>query len=250
MNERPSFGTEKEALERARLIADKIAKFGAQPDVPTETKAQAEAYAKLVERLTPYSKTPENAVEFYLVHLGNEVLRLAMPPLSQLIDKWRDEKLESKIKPIGKRMAGELKFYARWMNTKWGDRKADEVSHQMVEDELNKLPVGNRNTHRKYLRFIRMFFIWAIHKRHLSGHNPTDGIKIKSEDFTARFYEPEDVAKILRYVATNEKDLAGMYALLAFACVFRRKRTLIPEITGHRFRSKADSWSERSAARA
>jgi integrase len=61
-----------------------------------------------------------------------------------------------------------------------------------------------------------MFFIWAKNKRHLSD-NPTDGILIKSEDFKALWFEPEKVRKLLRYVATNEKDLVGMNALLTFA---------------------------------
>lgn len=114
-------------------------------------------------------------------------------------------------------MTGEVKFYARFLRSKWGELKLEDVTHQMVEDLLNNLPAKNRNTHRKYLRFIRMFFIWAKHKRHLSQENPTDGIIIKSEDFKALRFEPEQVRELLRYVATNEKDLVGMYALLTFA---------------------------------
>jgi hypothetical protein len=56
-----------------------------------------------------------------------------------------------------------------------------------------------------------------VFKRHLCQENPTDGIIIKSEDFKALRFEPEQVCNLLRYVATNEKDLIGMYALLIFA---------------------------------
>jgi integrase len=214
---RESFGSKDAALERAREIAVLVKKFGSQPDVEHIVKKDADRYVKLCHRLEKFGKLPEDAVTHYIAHLGEQATRQLMPPLSTLVDKWRDEKLKSKIKPIGVRMQTELKYYARWMKTKWNELKVDEVTHQMVEDELNKLPVGNRNTRRKYLRLIRMFFLWAKYKHHLQSGNPTDGIKIKSEDFKGAFYAPEDVAKILRYVATKEKDLMGMYALQAFA---------------------------------
>jgi len=217
MKEVKTFSSEKEALDWARAIEERILKHGAQADVPTEKVVMADAYSKLVDRLSPYAKTPEEAVDFYLVHLGREATRQSKPSVGELVDKWKESKLTSKIKPIGKRMEVEVKFYARFLRSKWGELKIEDVTHQMVEDVLNNLPAKNRNTHRKYLRFIRMFFIWAKNKRHLSQENPTDGIVIKSEDFKALRFEPEQVRDLLRYVATNEKDLVGMYALLIFA---------------------------------
>jgi integrase len=118
---------------------------------------------------------------------------------------------------LAERTKTELKQYARYLRRKWGDQKADDVTRRMVEDALNSLPVNNRNTHRKYLRYIRMFFIWAKDNQHLTRENPTQGIKIKSEDFEAEFYPVEKVRNLLRYVAENEKDLIGFYALLTFA---------------------------------
>jgi integrase len=217
MSERRTFGTEKEALDWARGIEETIEKHGAQTDAPKEKVVMADAYAKLAESLRPYSKNPEEAVDFFLAHLGKEATRQAKPSVGELVDKWKEYKLTSKIKPIGKRMTGELKFYARFLRNTWGELKIEDISHQMVEDVLNNLRAKNRNTHRKYLRFIRMFFIWAKHKRHLCQDNPTDGIIIKSEDFKALRFEPEQVRDLLRDVATNEKDLVGMYALLIFA---------------------------------
>ncbi|HOX55606.1 MAG TPA: site-specific integrase [Candidatus Paceibacterota bacterium] len=217
MKERKTFATEKDALDWARSVEETITKHRAQTDVPNDKLVMAENYSKILDRLSPYSKTPEDAADFYLAHLGKEATRQSKPSVAELVDKWKESKLTSKIKPIGKRMVGEVKFYARFLRNTWGGLKIEDVTHQMVEDVLNKLPAKNRNTHRKYLRFIRMFFIWAKHKRHLRQENPTDGILIKSEDFTAKFYDSEKVCQLLRHVATSEKDLVGMYALLTFA---------------------------------
>ena len=51
----------------------------------------------------------------------------------------------------------------------------------------------------------------------LIAANPTDGIYYKSDDFTGGFYDAETTKRLLRYVAENEKDLIGYYALLTFA---------------------------------
>ena len=51
---------------------------------------------------------------------------------------------------------------------------------------LNKLKVSN-NTRRKYLLIIRMFLKWLVDEGHLSK-KPTDGIRIKADDFNGEFY--------------------------------------------------------------
>jgi integrase len=217
MSERKTFATEKEAKDYALQIEESIKLNGAQPAVPKEIKLQADAYQSLVDCLAPFNRKPEEAVDYFVKYLGEQKLRQAKPFLRELVDAWENEKLTSRIKPLAKRSKTELRQYARFLRRTWGDQKADDVTRKLIEGALNKLPVNNRNTHRKYLRYIRMFFIWAKDNRHLTGHNPTDGIKIKSEDFEAEFYPVEKVKNLLRYIAENEKDLIGYYALLTFA---------------------------------
>jgi hypothetical protein len=157
MKERKTFKTEKEALDYARQIEATIKQSGAQPSIPKEKIGYVAAYENLIKRLSPYSKTLEDAVSFYVVHLGNEALRRAQPFLKELVNEWETEKLTSKIRPLAERTKPELKQYARFLRRTWGDEKAHDVTRKMVEDALNKLPAKNRNTHRKYLRYSRMF---------------------------------------------------------------------------------------------
>ena len=58
MNERKTFPTENEALGYARQIEEHVQINGAQPAVPKEIKIQADAYAKLIDRLTPHVHEP------------------------------------------------------------------------------------------------------------------------------------------------------------------------------------------------
>lgn len=76
--------------------------------------------------------------------------------------------------------------------------------------------VVSNNSRRKYLRFVRMFFSWVKDEGHVPK-NPTDGIKFKADDFNGSFYNVETTERLLLYVAKNERDLIGYFALLTFA---------------------------------
>jgi integrase len=216
LDERRAFPTEAQALDYARQIAGHITANGATPAIPKDQLELVEKYKALGERLQPYGKTPEQAVEFYLSHLGNQILRQAKPFISALVEEWESKKLASKIKPLSKRTIPELKQYARYIRRTWGNNKADDITRDKIENALNALPVKNRNTHKKYLRYIRMFFIWLKDHKRITD-NPTDGIKIKGESYEAAYYHPDTIKSLLQHITTEHKDLIGYYSLLVFA---------------------------------
>src|SRR5438876_2616175 len=160
MNERPHFNSEKEAVDWARQIAERIEKNGAEPEIPRDKVGFVSAHERLIEKLRPFNKTPEDAVNHYLTFLGKEILRQAKPFLKDSVVRWETEKLTSKIRPLSERTQTELKSYARYLTRMWGEFKADDITQKMVLEALNKLEVPKRNTRRKYLRYVRMFFIW------------------------------------------------------------------------------------------
>lgn len=215
MNERPHFNSEKDALEWARQIAEKIEKNGAVRQLPKEKEAAADAYEKLARQLTRYQKTPEDAVTHYLKFLGDQTIRQAKPLLKKLVDDWEAGKLGDKLHPLSKKTRNEVKSYARFIRRKWGKVCADEVTRKMVEDALKELKVAN-NTRKKYLTYISMVFKWLRDHKHIA-ENPTEGIKIKYTPFEAEFYPPDTTKAVLHYVLKNEPDLMGFYALLTFA---------------------------------
>src|SRR5689334_861202 len=216
MNERRNFNSEKEAVNWAREIAKKIEEHGAEPEFAKDKLELAKAYQILTEKLSTHGKTPEEAVAHYLTFLGNEIIRQAKPVLKGLIEKWETEKLASKIRPLSDRTRTELQQYVRYMIKMWGQQKAEEITQKVVTDALNNIRRVGNNTRRKYLRYIRMFFIWLKDRREIT-ENPTDGIRIRIEPFEAAFYTPKQTKTLLRYVLTNEKDLIGYYGLLTFA---------------------------------
>jgi integrase len=213
MNERPTFTNEKDALDKAKAIAELVKKNGAQPVMTKEKLVMADSYEKLAKTLTSFDKTPEDAVAHYVKFLGDEILRQAKPPIRDLAEKWKAFKNSDTT--LSPKTITEIRSYARFIKSKWGDNKPDEPQKNQIDLLIRGLKISN-NTRRKYLRYIRMFFSW-VRDEHWIIVNPTDGIFYKPDDFNADFYDVPTTKKLLRYVAENEKDLIGYYALLTFA---------------------------------
>ena len=213
MNERKAFKTEKEAVNYAREIENLIKTKGAQPEISKEKLAMADAYLSILDKLKPHGKTPEDAADHYIKHLGNEFLQKSKPPIRDLVDQWQAFKFSDTT--LGKKMIIEIGLYSRFIKAKFANAKPDEPKRNEIDVLLRGLKVAN-NTRRKYLKFIRMFFSWVFDEG-IIARNPTDGISYKADDFDGRFYDVPTTKKILKFVAENEKDLIGYYALLTFA---------------------------------
>lgn len=213
LNERKAFPEERAALDYAKAIEARLQATGAQPLVPVEMKRDATAYAGLRERLAPYSRTPEEAVEHFLKWLGAEALRNSKPSIEALTGQWEEYKrADTTLDP---RTLKEVEMYARFIRSKWGTLKPDDIKKNDIDLTLKGIEASN-NTRRKYLTYIRQFLKWVKDAGYILN-NPSDGIRFKPEPFEAKFYTPEETAKLLRYVATEEPGLVGYYSLLTFA---------------------------------
>ena len=213
LNQRKIFSTEDLALKYARDLEAQVIQNGKQSDIPKEKLQLAASYEKLVAKLSGYGRTPEEAVDHFLAHLGNEAAKQAKPFIRDLVDSWKQFKYADST--LSHRTVVEIRSYARFIKTKWGGLKPDDLKRNDIDLLLKKLKIANI-TRRKYLLYVRMFFSWMKAEGHIT-QNPTDGIKYKVGGFNGAFYTPEDTKKLLRYVAEKEPDLIGYYALLTFA---------------------------------
>jgi integrase len=213
MNERKTFRTEKEAVDHARSIEKMLQISGSQSNIPKETVELADRYLTLLDRLRPYRKAPEDAVDHYLSYLGHEVLRQAIPTVQELSEKWEEFKYTDST--LTKKTKAEIKQYAQFIRRSWGILKPDVPKRNEIDVLLRGMKISN-NTRRKYLKYIRQFFSWVFNEGYITK-NPTDGIFYKADAFEAKFYSVETTAKLLKHVAENSKPLIGYYSLLTFA---------------------------------
>ena len=215
LNKRPTFGNEKEALDEARQIEASIKQRGAQPTIPKDKLSDVAAYEKLIKRLAPFNKTPEDAIEHYVKFRGDEILRQAMPTVAQLVDRWEAYKFLDTT--LDEQYRNEIKLHCRFIKRKWGDNRADEIRKNDIETILKQHPVTN-NTRKKYLTFVRMFFKWVLAEdRGYIVTNPAIGIKFRPDKFEKKFYQMEILKEFFRQLAEKYPQLIGYYSVLLFA---------------------------------
>lgn len=213
LNERKTFTTEQAALNYARQIEKQITAYGKQPNLNAADHVAARSYQRLIQKLAAHGCTPEGAAEHYVKHVESVANAQTKPTIGKLVNNWESFKLLDTS--LSNRTKTEIRSYARFIRSRWGERRTTELKKNEIAEVLKKLKVSN-NTRRKYLRYIRMFFSWLRDEGHIP-QNPTDGILFKADDFQAGFYTPEETKHLLRFVVEHEKDLIGYYALLTFA---------------------------------
>ncbi|HEX5219947.1 MAG TPA: hypothetical protein VFZ59_10300 [Verrucomicrobiae bacterium] len=215
LNERKTFNTEKDALSYARQIEKHVQDNGRRTEIPKDKLVHVTAYEKLIERLQPFGKNPEDAVEHYVKFLGDSIIRQAMPTVRELVEQWHAHKLLDTT--LDSQYRNEIKLHCKFIKCKWGDYRADEVRKNDIDVVLKKHPCSN-NTRKKYLTMIRMFFNWVLglDKGYVTT-NPAEGIKFKADRFEKEFYQPARIHDFFRKVAEKYPQLVGYYALLTFA---------------------------------
>ena len=92
LNQRKTFNNEKDAEKYARQIEKQIIENGKQPTVPTEKIQSARSYERILEKLSPYCRTPEEAADHFLKHLGNEIAKQQKPCIRELVGQWKEFK--------------------------------------------------------------------------------------------------------------------------------------------------------------
>ena len=213
MTGRRYFGSKKLAEKYAQDIFKQLPQIAAQPEVPKEKIVLAERFEGLTTKLANFGRTPEEAVEHYVRHLGDETIRQAKPFVRELADQW--EKYKRADKTLTKRYLNQVHSLVLFIKRKMGDLKPDDIKRNDIDLLLKGLNVSN-NTRRTYRLFIGMFFKWVIDEGHITS-NPATGIKFKSDEYQGRWYSPEQTKKLLRHIVETNRDLVGYFALATFA---------------------------------
>jgi hypothetical protein len=141
LNQRKIFSAEDLALKYARDLEAQVIQNGKQSDIPKEKLQAALSYEKLAAKLSGYGRTPEEAVDHFLVHLGNEAAKQAKPFIRELVDAWKQFKYADST--LSHRTVVEIRSYARFIKTKWGGLKPDDLKRKDIDLLLKKLKIAN-----------------------------------------------------------------------------------------------------------
>lgn len=97
LNERKTFTNQEDALKMARRIEANVIQNGKEPSLPTEKIQSAKSYERILEKLSPYGRTPEEAVDHFLEFLADQVIQHNKPCVRDLADQWREFKFADTI---------------------------------------------------------------------------------------------------------------------------------------------------------
>lgn len=213
LDERKTFPAKSLALKHATDIQEQLQKFGAQTNVPKEKVVMADRFEDLTVKLADFGKSPEDAVNHYIEHLGREALRQVKPFIRDLVDQW--EQYKKSDQEVTHRYLNEVHSLCMFFKRTWGELKPDDIKRNDIELKLKGMKVKN-NTRKKYRLFIGMFFKWVVDEGHLAK-NPADTIKFKSEKYQGKCYSLEQTKKLFRHIIKTNRDLVGYFAVLTFA---------------------------------
>src|SRR3984893_6624803 len=234
------FDSEKETKQAAKDRNDELIAHGSQVALSPLNRMRS---INAAERLAPYHKTIDDAVEFYLKYLKQPS---ASVPFSALATQVRAEfKRRLEKNEVSDRHSESLNETLRKLETRFGEQLVSEVQTEDIREWLSGLPLATktRNKHRGYAGQV---FNLAIDYGYLPAKRVTaikrfnersteeDEISILSADETNRLFRAADPAVIpfltLSFfcgvrVATLER--------LSWADVkFEERRVIVPRYKG------------------
>jgi integrase len=213
---RKNFNNREDAVKFAQEIEGQILDNG--KSVANNHIYQDKDIERLDTKLKLFGKTLPQAVDFYIQHLEQEAKNAAIPPIKDLCLKWYEEKRDSKTYPLSEKTKSELKMYWKFITTHLGEFKPNKVTSGTVKKLLEGVGGSDTNVTRKqYFRYIRMFFRWCVHEKHIQA-DPTDGMRpIRTFPKDIQIYPPDEIERLLRLCETKYPSLLGFYCLTTFA---------------------------------
>jgi integrase len=171
------------------------------------------------ERLAPFGKTIDDAVNFYLTHLSHLSSSVYFSALATQVRSEFKRRVEAN--EVSDRHVESLNETLKKLEAKFGDRLVSEIRVEEVREWLlsMKLAAKTRNKHRGYAGQV---FNLAVDYGHLSA-NPVTKIK----KFRERSSEEDGEVSVLSSAETKRLFLAASpevipFLTLSFFCGIRR----------------------------
>lgn len=194
------FPTRKDALEKARAIAEAVAARG--PGVVSASIAahdQGEV-GTLTRRLAAFGKTLQDAAVHYLAHLEAEQSRQDSLRVPDLLTRWNRFKQDpsQQLRPRSKK---SLQWWSQRFAAEFAKQRIADLTHDFLRKHYDQL-VDTRGKsaspryRKQFVGYLGQFFNWCIQQGHTTS-NPTLRIKVRSSVPDAEFLSLE--SSILGY---------------------------------------------------
>lgn len=215
------FPTRKQALEKAREIAEAVKSRG----VPATSSAilfqDTGEVAEWNKRLSVYNKTVREAVEFYLEHLASEQERSKSLAVSELMVRWSQFK-QDPAQQLRPRTKKSIDWWSKRLAAEFDGLKVTDLTHDRFRKHFDNLtdtdgkPASPRYR-KQFLGYLGQFFNWCIQNGYAES-NPTHRIKVRNVVPDAQFLSLEQCRRVVEVLNLSEfKPIRSSVVLGMFA---------------------------------
>lgn len=210
---RKTFKTQDEALTYASEIAEKFSSEGKNGLAKVDF-VMSDQVKKWTDQLTPYGKTVDDAVQFYVVHLAKEAK--ITKTVSEYLQEWMESKVNNKLAPMRPASITTLKTRTRFYQREFNGSLVTSLTKDFFVKWFHDLDVSNE-TRFNHKRYLTNFFNWMIDLR-LITENPMKKIQIQRETLEIEIYTIDQLKEMAEKVLSFP-ELVGFFALCCFAGV-------------------------------
>jgi len=215
------FPTRKEALDKARSIAEAVASRSVEAvSAAIEFNEEGEI-AVFAQKLATFGKTLKDAAIHYLAHLEDENLRSESLKMPELLNQWNQFKQDpsQQLRPRSKKSI-------QWWSLRFGDEFSELRVTELTYDHLCKHYDGLLDTkgkpaspryRKQFIGYLGQFFNWCIQRGHCVT-NPTIRIKVRSGVPDAEFLTLDQCRIVVKVLNLPDfKPLRSTVAIGMFA---------------------------------
>ena len=210
---RETFSNRKQAEERAAQIAGEFAANGTEGlALSLELRSMAISCSKA---LAAFGKSIQDATNFYITHLQDELVKQDSARVHLLADAWYSDKASGKKRQLRKQTLLDIRDTSNLLKRLFPEKRLLEVQQQDIEHYFESLKVKERRLY-NIRNLLNQFFNWCIKQNH-TKFNPVAGIEIEVPTKDVAILSVEQCIKLMQVCEEKYPDLILYHALCLFA---------------------------------
>jgi integrase len=215
------FSTRKDALDKARSIAEAVDNRGAEAVSAAIAFNQEGELAVFTQKLAGYGKSLKDAAVHYLSHLEDQRSRDKSLQMPELLRQWNTFKQDpsQQLRPRSKQ---SIQWWSTRFSADFCQHRVTDVTYEVLRHhydhlvDTDKKPASQRYR-KQFIGYLGQFFNWCIQRGHCVT-NPTVRIKVRSVVPDAEFLSLDQCRRLVEVLNQPEfkpvrtSVVAGLFA--------------------------------------
>jgi len=201
------FPTRKEALDKARSIAEAVDNRGAEAVSAAIAFNQEGELAVFTQKLAGYGKSLKDAAVHYLSHLEDQRSRDKSLQMPELLRQWNTFKQDpsQQLRPRSKQ---SIQWWSTRFSADFSQHRVTDVTYEVLRHHYDHLVDTDKKSasqryRKQFIGYLGQFFNWCIQRGHCVT-NPTVRIKVRSVVPDAEFLSLDQCRRLVEILNLPE----------------------------------------------